>query len=180
MRNVDSTLSRECVKMPLDRGDSKILTKTLLVPILFSLVTLLRAETLPGPTLLLLFDQLPGSLEGRVGSLCPPWARGLEDTWGSSHHRLCESCPHENPSLVNRFENESIWLNSQLRTYVTLAGHFRTGFCYSGSWWSTGGWAGIYLQKWRFAVCVPITEMLLLHVNCICTHVLFVFVRMSC
>ena len=83
MRNVDSTLSRECVKMPLDHGDSEILTTALLIPTLLSLVTtLLRAETLSGPTLLLLFDQLPGSLEsqgkglgwvkGTLLYLCPP------------------------------------------------------------------------------------------------------------
>lgn len=74
MRRVDSMLSGECVKMPLDHGDSKILTKALLIPTLFSLVTLLRAETLSGPTLLLLFDQLPGSLEAWGKEL--GWVKG--------------------------------------------------------------------------------------------------------
>ena len=95
MSNVDSTLSRECVKMPLDRGDSKILTKALLIPTLFSLVTLLRAETLSGPTLLLLFDQLSGSLEGQGKGL--GWVKG---TSAYAHPGLGGWRIHGDPAII--------------------------------------------------------------------------------
>lgn len=62
MRNVDATLSRQHLEMLLDHGDSPIPTCSL-QSTLCSPLTPLRSTTLPGPTLLLLFDQHPGAPE---------------------------------------------------------------------------------------------------------------------